>query len=268
MKPKNTITVQLRGMDNDHGDIRLEDLIKKLAAVKKSLADMDRLVGNEGKVYYRVVDLTHNSPATVELEPVAISPGVRNVAGGSKLWYTSVESIQDEKPLPKKLDYYALQGLKELTQGLGTRIPEMLVRRTGNPSVEVSPSLEDRVNAALGAFKYEVGSFTGRLEQINIHDGKNAFTLWSTVRLKRLTCIFPTDLKPDAIAAIDHYAKVYGRFRYHANFPQPIDIHVARIEIMPKEGDIPSLMELRGSAPDATRGVSSEDFVRQVRDAW
>ena len=40
------------------------------------------------------------------------------------------------------------------------------------------------------------------------------------------------------------------------------------MRVLSPSSEIPSLSELRGIAPEATRGKSSEQFVRELRDSW
>lgn len=263
--PNERLIFQLRGSADENGDVRFDDFIRELAAIKKSLSDMDRLAGNEGKVYYRVVDL-HHSHATLELQAFPVEPAMTDFDAGIDLWYKSVDAIQRDVPPPFNLDYPALQGLRELTSVLGTRMPELLVQR-GDQTVSVSPALAKQVDQILGPYQYEIGSFVGNLEQINLHDTYK-FTLYPVSHAPSLTCLFPRNMKREAIEALDHYVRVYGRFRYHKNYPQPIDLRVREIEIMPDESEIPSMAELRGAAPGATGNLSSEEFVRRVRDGW
>lgn len=263
--PNERLTFQLRGSADENGDVRFDDFIRELAAIKKSLADMDRLAGNEGKVYYRVVDL-HHSLATLELQAFPVEPAAIGFEAGMELLYQSVDAIQKDEAPPLKLDYMALQSLKELTTVLGSRMPEVLVKRDGQ-TVSVSSRLAKQVDQILGPYQYEIGSFVGHLEQINLHDAYK-FTLYPVNRGSSLTCQFPRHMKRDAIEALDHYVRVYGKFRYYVNYPQPIDIRVQEIEIMPDESEIPSITELRGAAPDAMGNLSSEEFVRRVRDGW
>ena len=40
------------------------------------------------------------------------------------------------------------------------------------------------------------------------------------------------------------------------------------IEIYPDEKELPSLFDLCGIAPNASNNLSSEDFIREMRDEW
>jgi hypothetical protein len=56
------------------------------------------------------------------------------------------------------------------------------------------------------------------------------------------------------------------KYRMGANFPHVID--VSSIVPFPPESEIPDWDDIRGLAPDATGKLSSEAFIRELRDAW
>jgi hypothetical protein len=62
------ITLKLEGLPEEDGHVRLSDLLTELQALKDSLDNVDRMVGqtNDTVLYYRVIDLKHSSPATDE----------------------------------------------------------------------------------------------------------------------------------------------------------------------------------------------------------
>jgi hypothetical protein len=45
-------------------------------------------------------------------------------------------------------------------------------------------------------------------------------------------------------------------------------VAVRQIEAFPPESELPTWDDLRGRAPDATGELSSEAFVRELRDGW
>lgn len=58
-----------------------------------------------------------------------------------------------------------------------------------------------------------------------------------------------------------------GILRFKANAFQPHSMTVSSIDVHEIDDDLPSLLSLRGIAPEATR-EDSADFVRKLRDAW
>src|SRR5215218_2850087 len=68
------IIIQLEGSNDDNGHLRLNELIKQLELIASALKHTEQtFTGKEERsVYYRVVDLSHNSPVTCVLEAVPV----------------------------------------------------------------------------------------------------------------------------------------------------------------------------------------------------
>lgn len=72
----------------------------------------------------------------------------------------------------------------------------------------------------------------------------------------------------DAIFAVGRKVDVFGTLRYRARSDFPHQIEVSSIEAHPPESELPDWDDLRGRAPDATGTLTSEAFVRELRDGW
>jgi hypothetical protein len=90
--------------------------------------------------------------------------------------------------------------------------------------------------------------------EITFQDNSRAYIKASVGHANRLC----TDLRSRVMGTL-HYRQ--GQY-----FPQSID--VSDIQLLPSDNELPALSTLRGIAPNATDGMTSEDFVRKLRDAW
>src|SRR5688572_222760 len=73
--PARRIRIQVLGSREDKGHVRLSDFIRHLDLMRNALKQTERqITGEEGSVYWRIIDLSHNSPATVVLEEVLRKP--------------------------------------------------------------------------------------------------------------------------------------------------------------------------------------------------
>lgn len=106
------------------------------------------------------------------------------------------------------------------------------------------------------------------LEHINLHSGQNVFTVYPTSRLPKIRCVFPKELRQQAIAAIDKYVHVFGFLKYKRREWYPYEMRAQSIEVYESEENLPTLHDLRGIAPEAAGDQLSEDFVRGLRDEW
>lgn len=265
----NRITLQIVGSDTDNGDVRFDDFLKQLNAIKKALFETDRLVSEseDGQsVYFRIVDLKHSSPAALVMEAVPVEGKPNNAVAILDTFYSVVTDIQQKQQAPPNFDYPALQAYKELPVYKNTSITRTRIFRSGS-ELSILSSLPTTVDKILGPDIYEHGSITGTIDQINIH-GQNVFTVYPLVRLPKLKCVFPRELRKRAIQAIGQHVSVYGRMKYKRRDIHPYEMEVERVEVHPDDEYLPSLSALRGAAPGATGRVTSEEFVRQLRDDW
>ena len=111
-------------------------------------------------------------------------------------------------------------------------------------------------------------TMNGTFELLMINQKNNLFNLYPVVGGKKILCDFPKNLLQKAISAVDHYVSISGQYHYKYGHPYPYYVKVTEIEIYPDENQLPNLFDLRGIAPNATNGLSSEDFVRKRRNEW
>lgn len=264
----NRFKLTLKGEVSDSENVRLSDLIDQLKAVKDVLNSLDRRIAGSKKpsLYYRVVGLSMNSPATIEVEAVApqgkkdfSSVIVRDFIHGLKL-------ISSGKR-PEGADYDILDSFRDMAAPLKRHLSTLKVEG-GGESVEVSRDIEQRVDVILGPDQVEIGSVRGSLELIDLHNSKNLFRIYPVLGATTIKCHFPNKLLAEAIQGLNHFVKVHGELHIKSRekFPHFIEIH--SIELLPEASDIPSLRSLKGFAKGAYSGNSSSDYIDGMRDEW
>ncbi|MBW8011689.1 MAG: hypothetical protein FVQ83_10690 [Chloroflexi bacterium] len=264
------ISLRLRGLEKDAGDVRFNDFIQQLALLNKALSETQKLYSDKSIAYFKIVDLQHTSPAFVELE--AVPQRVENEPQTQSVvdkFFKSINEI-DRGELPEGFSYDTFQAYKGITSLRDKkRITEVTISRNGeNPNKLETLSLN--IEKIMGSDEYEIGSYTGKLEYLNVHSNQNVFYIYPTSHLPKLKCTFPQSLKQEVIAAIDQYVRVYGEKKFKPNLKKAIPFHmrVSRIEIFPPQEDLPTLEDLRGIASQTTGEENSEDFVKGIRDGW
>ncbi len=147
----NRLKIQIVGRPEDNEDVRFDDFLNQLTAVKKALTEVDRVVTNGGEsVYYRVVDLNHSSTAAVVLEAVPVN---QQEADNSEIvlekFLTGISLIQAQKVAPDDFDYNVLQALKQITTPVGSKIAEMIFSSNGT-SVPLSNGFAQSIDNLIG----------------------------------------------------------------------------------------------------------------------
>jgi len=267
----NRVTIRLVGAAEEGGDLRIGALLKKFDALKGALRATDRVISQGDPMFdFRVVNLSHSSPSTMELDPVPLE--MEAVLDSTRLvdtFFSVLEGVQESGQIPDGFGYNDLQKFKKL-EPEAKAVPEVVISRNGY-DLPLAQDWSKRVEAALGPDQYAVGSVTGMFEQLNVHGKNHSFTIYPTFGEPSLRCQFDKsdkELRDDIMGAVDHYVKVFGTLHYKAGSWHPHAIDATRIERFPPESQLPTLDDLFGIAPDATGNESTEDFVRRIRNGW
>lgn len=262
------IIIQLEGSDDDRGHLRLNELIKQLELVASALKHTEQTVTgkDEKSVYYRVIDLSHNSPVTCVLEAVPVKKeanselAIRTISN----FLRNLRQINTKGRVPKRVNTSALESYKELGSLLDKNISKVKISNS-NFSIDIDKTFNFKVEEIIGPDEISKGSLTGNLEWINLHNA-STFNIYPIVGAKKVKCHFSRELKEIVISAIDKYVRVYGDLRYKSRDNFPYALNVEDMEVIPDEDDLPSLFDLRGIAPQATGNLSSQDFINSIRN--
>jgi len=262
----NRISVRLSGHEEDNGLVRFSDFVHELNALTEILRKLDHLLSKskEKTMYFRLTELSYNSPATIEIEGVPISPRIDLTNGVAMRFVEGLESIKNGYA-PPDFDRDLIDSYSNLGKPLKRRIIEKVYRSNGK-EVPLNVSLDESIKKILGEDEFSVGSISGILELIDIHAGSNRFRIYPIAGAKHIDCYFPSKLLDFAITGIGRKVNVEGRLKYKSKERFPRSIEVKNLEVYPNDDELPSVFELEGIAPNATGDLSSEDFVRRIRD--
>jgi len=266
MTKNNRITLILEGVPETEGRIRLNTFLAELQRLSAALGRMSRDTTDDSKVstVYNVEELSYNSPMRIVVAP---APGNEHIAA---LVLERFESVADAVTVGKNLDSYdaeLLEDLRALAKPVGKQLKyaSLLIN---DVLYEMDDAVTKRVDTALEVDEECIGFIEGRLEKINIHEGANTFHIYPDVGPRKVSCHFPGALLDDAIYAVGRRVEVAGTMKYRQGASFPHAIAVTGIDSFPPDDELPTWEDLRGRAPDATGDLSSEDFVRELRNAW
>jgi hypothetical protein len=270
------IVLRLEGASEDGGHLRLSDLIEQLELLKNALAETERLITGEDKeryVYYRVVDLSHNSPARIVIEPAIkkqINPQIPQATIGA--FFYNLDQIK-EKKIPEGVDWRALEAYRDLSALLAKNSVTQVViegltdEKAIDKTIDITAQFKTLVDELIGEDEIIKGSLIGSVEWLNIHDPKkNTFHIYPMIGAKKIVCRFPKKLKLQVIGAIDKRVEVYGDLRYKKTDNFPYAMNVEEIILLPSDEDLPTLTSLRGIAPQITGDLTAYEFTRMLRN--
>jgi len=254
------------GSEKDGGHVRLSEFIDQLEAFSEALRQTERILSgrNSAYIYYRIVDLTHKSPATVVLEPVAPPSAPVSAKAVRKNFIDGVRRVRNKREAPVGANLALMESYKYLSST--NRIERVELVETPKKVIPIDGVFSERVEQIIGPDTYSFGSISGKLEALNFHKTLKFF-IFPTVGAKRISCQFGPNLKEQVKRALDNYVTIEGRLRYKQMDKFPYAIDAKAIDIHEQDKDLPSLHDLRGVSPNSTEGMSAEDFVRSLRHA-
>jgi hypothetical protein len=160
-----------------------------------------------------------------------------------------------------------LEDIRGLTKPVGVTVKSAALV-FADRTFDLTQKVTSKVDNALAVHDECDGSIEGMLEQINLHHGANVFHIYPEVGPRKITCNFPMRLYDEAVAAVGRRVEIAGTLHYRLGASYPHQIAVSHIEAFPPESELPDWDDLRGRAPGATGDLSSEAFVRGLRDGW
>lgn len=264
---KKEIKVVIEGMPEDRGFVRANAFINGLNAIIKNITRVDKTISKKGtpSFHLRITELSYKSPATVVMEAIPDDPEIDLRSKTIDKFYFTYEAIQQGRP-DKITEYGLIEDMIYIVNPIGKYINSIQITTDGY-DLSLTNEFKAKMNLMLAPEELSSGSICGMLEYINIHQDKNVFRIYPDVGPTKITCHFPEELTKTAIEAIGKYVEVKGELKFKAISKYPHEIIVKEIDIFPPEEDLPTLYDLRGIAPDLTEGLSSEQFVRKIRDA-
>ncbi|XSG82336.1 MAG: hypothetical protein ACPW61_00715 [Methyloligella sp. ZOD6] len=267
MAEEDRITLVIEGFPEDDGRVRLAAFMSQIQNLNATVAKLDR-EAHDGKSasYFQIAELSFSSPVRISVEPHALAK--RPYVGSAIV--ESLERITTALDLDADLsgfDADLLEDIRALARPVGKSVKSAALVFNGE-SFDLTERVTARVDEALAVDDECEGALEGRLEQINLHHGANVFHIYPDVGPKKVSCHFPAKLYDEAVSAVGRRAEIFGTLHYRsgANFPHKIS--VASIEAYPPDDELPDWEDLRGRAPNATEGLSSEAFVRELRNGW
>lgn len=111
---------------------------------------------------------------------------------------------------------------------------------------------------------YEISTLEGRLETIDVHGKKKVFGIYDVITNHKILCHFDKSILPAVVAALSQRVSVEGMVKFDRS-GTPLSINVDNFEVMPGMDELPQFDE--GQGINITSGISSEDYVRGLRDA-
>lgn len=265
-----SINLQVSPFTDTADDLHLADFVHQMDNLRLALSHTEAVV-TKGLVglEWHLGDLSHSSPATVEIDlelpkddPDFPDHRLDVVTEFGRFW----RSLAVDKSVPEEMTRPMLNAFS----GIAERVRQGRVRTTlrigDEEALEVSGDIETLIKSTLSETTTTWGSYEGRLEYVNLHGSNREVRIYPLIGPSKIDCYVPAEAVDRLRDALNREVRVHGRMTYPARSDFPTSIRVEDIEVLPELDELPTIMDIRGIAPDLTNGVPSEVFVRELRD--
>ncbi len=264
------ITFHIEGIDKDDGDVRLNVFIDQLTVFKKLLNAADSIVSKKRKptAYYKITDLSHNSPAALTMSGEPLDDGNDYTEETVKYVVDGLRQIRTQKVAPDDASENFINCTNDLLNGLSDKYSRMWLDTSEGSTVNLDIDLAKAIKGLLSGYITSFGTIKGEIETFAGHKEPYHFNLYHPLGGQAIKCIFKKELKDLAGKAVNKNVTVTGMLRYRPEKYLPYECHVKEIHIHPLDSELPTLGSIGGIAPHATGETDTLDFIRKVRDEW
>jgi len=266
--PDNLVKLTIEASGGQSAKVVARDFFRQSDALINALAEVAKTTqgGATPEVRYRIASLSANSPAvaTYEAETLDFAPTV-NFDRFHKAFDKSIKAVATAAEMPGYVTASLLKYLKELVAPIGATVHTARIEIAGSETL-LDLKFRQRLASIAAKDRIERGMFIkGTVEAMNIHGETHRLTLYPHRGPEKVVCIFEKDLKLKAIESFGKFVRVHGDFKYEWRAVHPYEIKVSDIEFLKPVAEIPKITSLMGIAPNATGGLSAEEFVEGLR---
>ncbi len=263
------LRLHIEGVEELGGDVRLTSFLDKLAALKAALAETENLLpdGKKPAIDYLVTNLSHSSPAMVELTAVP-TDGTGDPAAVVDYLLDFVSGAKERRIPPSSRQARLVDHVRKLVAGSGERYQRLWLDGPGHLPVVLDKSLEGALDFVLPEVRREIGVVKGIVKRYTGIGARLYFKIVPPGSNEEVKCFFSADLLPKAAASVEHNTTVQGELKFYEGDLLPHEVKVLEITIHPGDDELPTLSSLAGTAPNLTGDLDVAEFVRELRNEW
>ena len=252
------LTLRLDGTDEHRGHVMAHALQAKLDQFLKTFGSFERAYLNERtrQTDFEVVELKHNSPTTLGLNPVSRS---RKYLPGAAVNWTLKQwdkIARGERP-DDVVDEGLVAEVAELAQrqdkfayGAFSVRYETKAINLDEAAYANAQKLRLAMKAAMPAPPWRgalsQGTVTGTLESVLNANSERQIVICPFVGPRQITCNFTEEFKDQMGAALFKVVRITGLMHYSDTGPHPVLVDVQRLELITPDVDAPHFIDAEG----------------------
>lgn len=255
-------------IEGERGKISLETFATVIHNSFDILSDLDSAISSEprGTLEWVVSEVSFGS-LVVSIESKSKLPKVDYSSKVVEFFVGGFRHIQKERTTPPYFSDYGLRKAQNLARTLRKDGARAVVIRDveKEDSATIEPEISIALRQLISVRYQEAGSVEGNLEMISIH-GVPRFTVYHAITRHAVRCKFDPrefiDVVKDALGRrVMVSGIVYFNYKHEA-----IRVELENLAILPREEELPSPSEIRGIAPDFTGELTTEEYIRSLRE--
>lgn len=262
-----TLRVTIRGF---LGQISAESFTAILQRTLRVLHELDRRMSEErrGTLRWVVTGLGEGS-AYIELSTKVIH-GNRDYSSQVLQRFTSgLAQIQREGITPPYFSHNDMEALRDIVRQFRKDGVASVgyIRPNSNP-VELTEEAGTELEKLVGVRYRAFGSIEGRVELVSVKRGARRFNITHHRTLRSIRCTLPENIEGSVLDAIKGRYRVVasGMVSYNAK-NEPIGLNVTEpLRFLGRQEDLPTTADLGGADPEITGSMTTEVFIRSLRD--
>lgn len=267
-RTKHSFKITIEPLDDKSGDVDLDVCIQQLSSLEKAIRKTAKKISNKNPVKLKLTQASKNSPFNATIEMNCSDYGKEEILYqnfSQDLKRISAGKIAESH----SLEFDILEDYKKMAKFAIRKADRYKITIVSNDEeVCLDANFVKNIDQFFSQSDECVTSYEGELEQINLHNEANYFYIYPYSSPDKIKCHFPADLYNEAIDGIGRKVCVTGRAIYNKNQNFPYLIEVKNIDLYTPESELPDWKDLLGIAPEATGGLLSEEFIRNLRNEW
>jgi hypothetical protein len=243
-----------------------------LAAAKDFLdvlRDVDRVVSGERKGTLKwVIQGLHTSSLVADFACVRRDDAAEdfsvNVPDSA---YRGLVLLEGEARVP---DNFSATGLGHVARLAGRQgrcgvTALKVVRLDDKQETPVTPKAGENAKAALAPSTKGIGSVMGRLEMVSLHR-RPFFNVYDACTRRAVRCDFDRAKELDEVKAALGRRVLAAGLLHRNKVGQAVRVTLKSLQIIPFENELPTVDDLVGISPDFTGDMTTDEYLRKLRD--
>jgi hypothetical protein len=259
-----TLRFQVQG---ELGSITLSGFLGQIQDHLHMLKEYDLAISHENRasLEWMITDVSTGS-IIVETESRSTLPDRDFGFEVTTAYFTGWERIENDGSSPPYLTERGIRAARRIAQRIGQGGMNGVVISGPDRRVTISERASENINVLLPEQDESLGSAEGTLETISIHRGRR-FVIYHSRTKKAIQCDIPSqsDLLDQARDALGNRVVVGGRLHTNAR-GEPVRISVEKLRTLREGSKLPSIASLGGRYPDITGDLTTEDYIRSLRE--